>query len=202
MAAMHNTVDKETKMAGDAVGTWCFCSRLSAARQPWSKAVPTPSCSLCRTRRCLQLWLHGRAGTPLPGVSPDAVQLLRLASRCLTGAAELLAARGATMLAMLVECEQPSFLDSVARHPASHSVARQIVSRLARYIGEPCPQTQKNGAPSDARGGTPDRGVPRTLHWSAPPPDSNVGAPRRASHSTSVICALRVEGRWVRRSTT
>ena len=75
------------------------------------------------------------------------------------------------MLAMLVECEQPSFLDSVAQHPASHSVARQIVARLALYIGEPCPQTPKNGAPSDARGGTPDRGVPRTLHWSALPSD-------------------------------
>jgi hypothetical protein len=58
------------------------------------------------------------------------------------GAAELLAARGATLLAMLVECEQPSFLDSVAQHPASHATARQIVARLAQNIGELRPRAR------------------------------------------------------------
>lgn len=36
---------------------------------------------------------------------------------------------------MLVECEQPSFLDCVAEYTASHSAARQIVARIAQYTG-------------------------------------------------------------------
>lgn len=113
---------------------WCCIHRMLIdcphANCPFQPQV-RQSCWRHGTPRCCRCW---------PSTSSQlayrSVYTHILWSLSTTGAAELLAARGATLLSMLAEREQPSFLDSVAEHAASRSMARGIVARLGRNTGK------------------------------------------------------------------
>jgi hypothetical protein len=53
-----------------------------------------------------------------------------------SGAAELLAARGFSVLLMMSEPPEPAWLDQVHSHAASHRVAAAVLTRAAEYIAQ------------------------------------------------------------------
>eukprot|EP00887_Chlorella_sp_A99_P006281 scaffold3.g6281.t1 len=75
-----------------------------------------------------------------PASSTAAVKLVAVQPPYTTdkgkGAAELLVARGFALLLMLAECEEPSYMDSAARHPGTRRLSEHIVNRAAAYIGQ------------------------------------------------------------------